>query len=283
MNDDRQNQEEDRSWLERLKDVFSSEPENQEDLLEILETAKKNHIIDQDVLRIIDGAMHVAGTQACDIMVTRSKMVYVQVNQTLEELLPIIIETAHSRYPVIGESTDDVIGLLLAKDLLPYILKSQTDFDLRQLLRPITFVPESKRLNILLREFREKFMHMAVVIDEYGGVAGLITLEDILEEIVGEIEDEYDEAIMFIEHITGDDYRISGLTPIETINEKFGTTISDEEYDTIGGIIIQTLGQLPKIGEVIEIENLRFRVLEVDNRQLHWLRVSPAMPNKIPT
>jgi magnesium and cobalt transporter len=282
MNDERQNQEDDRSWLERLKDVFSSEPENQEDLLEILETAKENRIIDQDVMHIIDGAMHVAGTQAREIMVTRSKMICINVDQTLEEFLPMIIETAHSRYPVIGDTTDDVIGLLLAKDLLPYILKSKDDFDLRQLLRPVTFIPESKRLNVLLREFREKFMHMAVVIDEYGGVAGLVTLEDILEEIVGEIEDEYDEEIIFIEHINGDDYRISALTPIEDFNDKFGTSFSDEDYDTIGGIIVQELGHLPKIGEVIVFDDLRFRVLEADNRQLHWLRLSPAAQSRNP-
>lgn len=277
MNGERQTHDDERSWLEKLKDVFSSEPENQDDLLEILETAKKNRIIDQDVMHIIDGAMHVAGTQAREIMVARSKMICIRVDQTLEEFLPIIIETAHSRYPVIGETTDEVLGLLLAKDLLPYILKPREEFDLRQLLRPVTFIPESKRLNVLLREFREKFMHMAVVIDEYGGVAGLITLEDILEEIVGEIEDEYDEEISFIEHINGDDYRISALTPIEDFNEKFATSFSDEDYDTIGGIIIQQLGHLPKIGEVVVIDDFRFRVIEADNRQLHWLRLSPVI------
>jgi magnesium and cobalt transporter len=277
MNDDRQTQDEDRSWLERLRDVFSSDPESQDELLEILETAKENRIIDQDAMHIIDGAMHVAETQVREIMVTRSQMVCIRIDQTLEEFLPIIIETAHSRYPVLGEATDEVIGLLLAKDLLPYILKSREDFDLRQLIRPVTFIPESKRLNVLLREFREKFMHMAVVIDEYGGIAGLVTLEDILEEIVGEIEDEYDEESTFIERISGDDYRISALTPIEDFNEKFGANFSDEDYDTIGGIIVQELGHLPKTGEVVVIGDWRFRILEADNRQMHWLRLSPAI------
>jgi magnesium and cobalt transporter len=278
MNDERDN--DDKSWLERLKDVFSTEPENQKDLLEILQVAKKNRIIDQDVMHIIDGAMHVADTQVREIMVTRSQMVCIRIDQTLEEFLPILIETAHSRYPVIGETTDEVLGLLLTKDLLPFILKTHSDFDLRALLRPANFIPESKRLNILLREFREKFMHMAVVIDEYGGVAGLITLEDILEEIVGEIEDEYDEETVFIEHLGGEDYRISALTPIEDFNEKFGTLFSDEDYDTIGGIIVQKLGHLPKIGEIITFDDLRFRVLEADNRQLHWLRLGSAGNSK---
>jgi len=215
--------------------------------------------------------------QARDIMIPRTQMVVIKAESSLEDILPHIVRTAHSRYPVVGDSLDDIYGILLVKDLLPQILnKGQSEFDIRELLRPTVVVPESKRLNVLLREFRENRNHMAIVIDEYGGVAGLVTIEDVLEEIVGDIEDETDaEADHFIRRISDDDYFIKALTPIDDFNEYFGTNFSDDDFDTIGGLVIQALGHMPTRNETATIDKFEFQVINADQRKIHSLRMRP--------
>jgi magnesium and cobalt transporter len=267
----------DRSWLEKIALLFSSEPNNRRDLEGVLAIAAENEVIDQDARSIMEGAMKVSDMQARDIMIPRAQMVVIKAESTLEEILPQIINSAHSRYPVIGESPDDIQGILLAKDLLPELLnKDHSEFRMETLLRPTVVVPESKRLNVLLREFRENRNHMAIVIDEYGGVAGLVTNEDVQEEIVGDIEDETDvDEDHFIRTIGEGDYFIKALTPIEDFNEHFRTTFSDEEFDTIGGLVIQAFGHMPARNEVTCIENFEFKVINADQRKIHSLRMRP--------
>jgi magnesium and cobalt transporter len=276
MSDDRSSGEE-RSLLGRIAQAFSSEPRSREDLREILQVAMENDIIDGDALSIIDGAMQVSGMQARDIMVPRPQMEVVKAESTLEEILPQIVRSKHSRYPVIGESPDDILGVLLVKDLLPQILADNHQaFDIRELLRQSVVVPESKRLNVLLREFRENRNHMAIVIDEYGGVAGLVTIEDVLEEIVGEIEDETDEAEdQFIRRIADDDFFVHALTPIEDFNSYFEVKLSDDEFDTIGGLVMHAFGHMPTRNEVTHIEGFEFKVINADQRKIHSLRLRP--------
>ncbi|WP_339339369.1 transporter associated domain-containing protein [uncultured Oceanicoccus sp.] len=276
MNEDRTPEPEERSWLEKIAHVFSSEPKSRDDLLAILKVAQHNEVIDNDALSIIDGAMQVTEMQVREIMIPRTQMTVFKAEQPLNEILPQIIKTAHSRYPVIGENTDEVLGILLAKDLLPLMLKQDTEpFDITALLRPATVVPESKRLNVLLREFRENRNHMAIVIDEYGGVAGLVTIEDVLEEIVGEIEDEHDvEPDSYIKKLADNDYIIKALTPIDDFNQAFKAEFSDEEFDTIGGIILKQFGHLPRRNEVATVDGYEFKVLNADSRQVHLLRMS---------
>jgi magnesium and cobalt transporter len=267
----------DKSWLERLTSSFSSEPQSQEELLEIIREAASNQILDQEAFSIIQGALGVSVLQAREIMIPRSQMVTVNVDETPEEFLPKVIESGHSRFPVIGENSDDIKGILLAKDVLPLILKGHKDFTLESVIRNATIIPESKRLNVLLREFRENRYHMALVIDEYGGISGLITIEDILEEIVGEISDETDDDNddVFIRKVADDDYIIKALTPIEDFNDYFKKNFSDEEFDTIGGLVMQNFGHLPKRNEITELNGFSFRVLYSDNRQIHLLRLTP--------
>ncbi len=267
----------DKSWLERLASSFSSEPKSQEELLEVIREAASNQLLDQEAFGIIQGALGVSALQAREIMIPRSQMVTVNVNEPPEEFLPKVIESGHSRFPVIGENSDDIKGILLAKDLLPLILKGHKDFTLESVIRNATIIPESKRLNILLREFRENRYHMALVIDEYGGISGLITIEDILEEIVGEISDETDDENddVFIRKVDDDDYIVKALTPIEEFNDYFNSGFSDEEFDTVGGLVMQNFGHLPKRNEVTELDSFSFRVLYSDNRQIHLLRLTP--------
>lgn len=279
MSEDRfGNEPGDRSWLEKIALLFSSEPHNRKDLEGVLAIAAENEVIDQDARSIMEGAMKVSDMQARDIMIPRAQMVVIKAESTLEEILPQIIRSAHSRYPVVGESPDDIQGILLAKDLLPELLnKDHSEFHMQPLLRPTVVVPESKRLNVLLREFRENRNHMAIVIDEYGGVAGLVTIEDVLEEIVGEIEDETDvDEDNFIRKISDDDFFIKALTPIEDFNEYFRTEFSDEEFDTIGGLVIQAFGHMPARNEVTQIENFEFKVINADQRKIHSLRMRPV-------
>ncbi len=277
MSEDRSSNEQ-KSWFNRLTQAFAHEPKNRKELLEVLREANQNKLLDSEALAIVEGAIQVADQQVRDIMVPRSQMMSIKANQSPREFLPAIIEAAHSRYPVVGESLDDVIGILLAKDLLPLILSGeQPNFDIKSLLRPATFVPESKRLNVLLREFRANHNHMAVVIDEYGGVAGLVTIEDVLEQIVGDIEDEHDvEEDSFIKPLPSGDFLIKALTPIENFNEAFDTTFSDDEFDTVGGLVVSNFGHMPKRNEVTEIDGFRFRVLNADSRRIHLLRVTPV-------
>lgn len=278
MSDDRSgNDSGERSWINKIAVLFSSEPRNRKDLQDVLAVAVENEIIDRDACSIMEGAMEVSDMQARDIMIPRPQMVVIKADTSLEEILPQIVRTAHSRYPVVGDSMDDIYGILLVKDLLPRILnKDSSEFSIRELLRPTVVVPESKRLNVLLREFRENRNHMAIVIDEYGGVAGLVTIEDVLEEIVGDIEDETDaETDHFIRKITDDDYFIKALTPIEDFNEYFGTTFSDDDFDTIGGLVIQALGHMPSRNETATIDRFEFQVINADQRKIHSLRMRP--------
>lgn len=278
MSDDKSGHEhEEKSWLEKIADIFSGEPKSRDDLHDILVEAERNEIIDRDALKIMDGALHVGDMQVREIMVARAQMEVIKAEAPLEKILPIIISSKHSRYPVIGESIDQVLGILLTKDLLPQILHASGDsFDIKALLRPVVCVPESKRLNVLLREFRENRNHMAIVIDEYGGVAGLVTIEDVLEEIVGDIEDEYDvEDDTNIRRVSDADFIVKALTPIADFNEQFNTELDDDEVDTIGGLVLRKLGHLPQRGEITAIENFQFKVMNADSRQIHLLRVAP--------
>jgi magnesium and cobalt transporter len=239
--------------------------------------ATENEVIDQDARSIMEGAMQVSDMQARDIMIPRSQMEFIKADATLEDILPQIINSAHSRYPVIGDNPDDILGILLAKDLLPQILiPDNGKFRIEDLLRPTMVVPESKRLNVLLREFRENRNHMAIVIDEYGGVAGLVTIEDVLEEIVGEIEDETDpQADRFIHMIVDHEFMVKALTPIEDFNAYFGCRFSDEEFDTIGGLVIQAFGHMPARQEATTIDGFTFEVVKADQRKIYSLRVCP--------
>lgn len=276
MSDERTNEPEEKSWLDKISQLFSSEPKSRDDLLDVLKVAENNDVIDSDVLRIINGAMQVSEMQVREIMVPRTQMTVIKAGQPFNDMLDLIVKTAHSRYPVIGETMDEVLGILLAKDLLPLVSQNNTDnFDITTLLRSATVVPESKRLNVLLREFRENRNHMAMVIDEYGGVAGLVTIEDVLEEIVGDIEDEHDVAQdTYIKKLAENDYIIKALTPIEDFNETFKADFSDEEFDTIGGIILQQFGHMPRRNEMATVNGYQFKVLNADNRQVHLLRMS---------
>lgn len=278
MTDERQSSEQDKSWLDKFTALFSSEPRTRADLEDVLAIARDNEVIDDEAKGIIEGAMQVSGMQARDIMIPRSQMHVIQAQDSLHNMLEQIIEWGHSRYPVVGEKIDDVAGILLAKDLLPEILApSGENFDISALLRKVYVVPESKRLNVLLREFRENRNHMAVVIDEYGGVAGLVTIEDVLEEIVGEIEDETDaEADRLIRKIRDDDYIIQALTPISDFNDYFDTRFSDEEFDTIGGLVIQAFGHMPGRNERTTIDGFEFTVINADLRKVQSLRLRPT-------
>ena len=265
-----------KTWLEKITQAFAHEPKNRQELLEILREAHQNKLLDSEALAIVEGAIQVADLQVRDIMVPRSQVISIKADQSPREFLPAIIGAAHSRYPVVGESLDEVIGVLLAKDLLPLILKDeQHSFDIKDLLRPATFVPESKRLNVLLREFRANHNHMAIVIDEYGGVAGLVTIEDVLEQIVGDIEDEHDvEEDSYIRPLPSGDFLVKALTPIDSFNEYFGSAFPDDEFDTVAGLVMSTFGHLPKRNEVTEIDGFRVRVLNADSRRVHMLRLS---------
>ncbi|MEH6498415.1 MAG: transporter associated domain-containing protein [Pseudoalteromonas distincta] len=267
-----------KTWLDKLVQAFVHEPKNRQELLELLREAHANEVLDIEALSIIEGALQVSDMQVRDIMIPRSQMITIKSSQTPREFLPDVIEAAHSRFPVIGDSVDDVLGVLLAKDLLPLLLQDNTDrFNIKEILRPATCVPESKRLNVLLKEFRATRNHMAIVIDEYGGVSGLVTIEDVLEQIVGDIEDEHDvDEDSHIKPLPSGDFLVKGLTPIEDFNEHFDTEFSDEEFDTVGGLVMNAFGHLPKRNEVAELEGFRVRVLNADSRRVHLLRVTLA-------
>ncbi len=261
------------SLLERLSALLTREPEDREELLHLLHSAHDRNLFDSDALAIIEGALQVSDMQVRDVMVPRAQMDVVCLEDSVEDITRFAIGAAHSRFPVIGENKDDVAGILLAKDLLRVF--AGESFNLRDMLRPAVFVPESKRLNVLLRDFRVSRNHMAIVVDEYGGVAGLVTIEDVLEQIVGDIEDEYDfdETADNIRLDQAGRYRVKAGTEIEDFNAAFATTFSDAEYDTVGGLLIRKLGRLPKRNEIVELEGLRFQVLRADSRRVHSLLV----------
>jgi magnesium and cobalt transporter len=250
------------------------EPADREQLTALLRSAYRKNLLDADALSIIEGAMTVSEMQVRDIMIPRAQMDVIDINEPIEQFIPVVISTAHSRFPVIGENRDDVIGVLLAKDLLRHYA-GEEEFNVREMLRPAIFVPESKRLNVLLREFRASRNHMAIVVDEYGGVAGLVTIEDVLEQIVGDIEDEYDfdEASDNIILESSGRYRVKALTQIADFNAAFGTDFPDEDFDTVGGLVIAHLGRLPKRGESLALEGLRIQVLRADSRRVYTLIV----------
>ncbi len=264
------------SWPDRLKQLLSREPADSGQLLELLRAAHQKSLFDADALAMIEGVLQVDEMQVRDIMIPRSQMVILERDANPDELLRIVVESGHSRFPVIGENRDEVVGVLLAKDLLLYAFeRKHARFNVRDLLRPAVFIPESKRLNVLLKEFRSSRNHMAIVVDEYGGVAGMVTIEDVLEQIVGEIEDEHDvEEEDTIRRHSEVHYTIKALTPIEDFNEYFGTDLTDDEFDTIGGLVVHQIGHLPKRGERIVLGNLLFKVLRADNRRVHMLQLT---------
>jgi magnesium and cobalt transporter len=266
-----------KTWIEKLSQAFTGEPSSRSELIELLRSAEQRDLLDAEALSIIEGAMIVADMQVREIMVPRSQVVMVRIEQSPDEFLPNVIESGHSRFPVVGESPDDVLGILLAKDLLPLAMKaSRSKLNMKEMLRPCTAIPESKRLNVLLQEFRTTRNHLAVVYDEYGGVSGIVTIEDVLEQIVGEIEDEFD--FSEEDHIkkhSETDYIIKALTPIDEFNAVFNAGFSEEEFDTIGGYVTRYFGHLPKRDERITIDGYRFKVLNADNRRIRLLQLTP--------
>ncbi len=266
------------NWLERLSHLLLREPDDREQLVELLHASFEKHLLDADALAMIEGVLQVSETQVRDVMIPRSQMDVIDITQTPEEFIPFVIETAHSRFPVIDDDKNDIIGILLAKDLLRYY--AGEDFDVRDMLRPAVFIPESKRLNVLLKEFRSNRNHIAIVVDEYGGVAGMITIEDVLEQIVGDIEDEYDfdETEDNIIRDSEGRYRVKALTEIGDFNETFGTEFSDEEFSTIGGLVVSQFGHLPKRGESVSFNNLKFTALRADSRRLHSVLIEEIKP-----
>jgi magnesium and cobalt transporter len=277
VNDSYTTDNDDRSWVEKLTHFLSGVPQSRSDLKGVLSLAAENEIIDEDARTIMEGALSVSDMQVRDIMIPRAQMVVIKADIDLQEALPQIVHAGHSRYPVIDDSLDNVVGILLAKDLLPLILSRDSDFDLRVLMRPTVVVPESKRLNVLLREFRQNRNHMAIVIDEYGGVAGLVTIEDVLEEIVGEIEDETDTAEgRNIRKISDSDYFVQAQTPIDDFNDYFDVELSDEEFDTIGGLVVNAFGHVPARNDTTTFDGFEFRVVNADQRRLLSLRVTPT-------
>jgi magnesium and cobalt transporter len=261
------------SLLERLSNFLLREPEDREQLVELLHGAYENHLMDADSLAMIEGVLQVSEMQVRDIMIPRSQMDVIDITDPPETFIPHVIETAHSRFPVIEDNKNDVIGILLAKDLLRYY--AGEDFEVRDMLRPAVFIPEAKRLNVLLKEFRSNRNHIAIVVDEYGGVAGMVTIEDVLEQIVGDIEDEYDydeDEDNIIQNAEGH-YRVKALTEIADFNETVGTNFSDEEFSTIGGLVVNKFGHLPKRGDSVVIDNLSVKVLRADSRRLHSILV----------
>lgn len=265
-----------RSWLERLSQALLREPQDREQLVDLLRDAEQRNLLDAQALSMIEGVLEISQIRIRDIMIPRAQMVVIEQDSTLEEFSPNVIESGHSRFPVINENRDEISGILLAKDLLRFSsLTSKAQFNILDVLRPALFVPESKRLDKLLQDFRRTHNHMAIVVDEYGGVAGLVTIEDVLEQIVGDIEDEYDiDEETFIKQLSPTQYTVKALTPIEDFNEYFKSNLSDAEFDTIGGLVMGEFGHLPKRGETIIVDGFRIKVLNADSRRIHLLRLA---------
>jgi len=279
MNDESSNQNStEPSFLKRLVRTFSANPTSSDEVADMLRSAENESIIDAGALQIMEGALKVSDLQAREIMIPRSQMKFIEADLSLEEILNTVIQSQHSRFPVVGESSDDIQGILLAKELLPLVLSGKDSFDLKSLLRPANIIPESKRINILLQEFREQRYHMAIVVDEYGGVSGLLTIEDVLEEIVGEIEDETDEHEPEQIRKLGDNlYSVDAITEIADFNEYFDVGLPDDDFDTVGGIVVHALGRLPKVAEKTSIGNFNFTVLAADKRKVTLLQVSKTI------
>jgi magnesium and cobalt transporter len=265
------------SLLDRLGTWLARQPEDRDELVSVLRSCYERNLVDADALSMIEGVLQVSEMQARDIMVPRSQMDVIDIKESPDQFIPTVIQTGHSRFPVIGESKDNVIGILLAKDLLRYYA-GEEEFDVREMLRPAVFIPEAKPLNVLLKDFRRNRNHMAIVVDEYGGVAGLITIEDVIEQIVGDIEDEYDfdDVEDNIVQDRGGQYRVKALTEIADFNAAFGTSYSDQEFDTIGGLVLSRFGRVPKRGEQVRVDDLVFKILRADSRRVHLLQVAKA-------
>ena len=263
-----------RKWWDRLGHLFSGEPRNREELIDELRTAQANGLLSADTLPMLEGALRVTELNVDDVMVPRVQIVMIDVDSPLPDILAAVVESGHSRFPVHGEDKDDILGILLAKDLLKYFGNGH-DFDLRTILRPAVLIPESMRLNVLLAEFRRSRNHMALVVDEYGGVAGLVTIEDVLEEIVGEIDDEHDdeEQPTLVRAQAEGEWIVDALTPIADFNEEVSAAFSDEEFDTVGGMVTAEFGHLPEAGEQIDIGNFEFRVTQAEDRRVQQFRV----------
>lgn len=265
-----------RPWLERLLATIAREPQNRDQLMEVLRDAEDRDLLSGDVLGMIERILHVSDMQVREVAVPKANMVVVQKDQTIEEILPLVIESGHSRFPVVTNEKKDIVGILLAKDLLKYVHNRDAEsFTVADVIRPAFFTSESKRLDILLREFRINRNHIAIMLDEYGHVAGLVTIEDVLEQIVGDIEDEYDieEEGKHVKKVDESTYILKATTPIDEFNDIFHSNFSDDEFDTIGGIVLKNFGHLPKRGEILKLENLRFKVLHGDNRRVYLLEV----------
>ena len=265
-----------RSWLDRISSALSGEPTTREDLVELLRDVQADGLIAADTLRMMEGAIAVSDMTVADVMVPRAQMVALPADAKFLDLMKDVVESGHSRFPVHGEDKDEILGILLAKDLLRGVVADHAPGNVRELLRPAVLIPETKRLDLLLREFRQSRNHMAIVIDEYGGVAGLVTIEDVLEEIVGEIDDEHDddadEAVLIAAQADGQ-FVVDALTPIADFNERFGADFDDDEYDTIGGLVTAAIGHLPEAGEELTLGRFAFRVARADARRLHALHV----------
>jgi len=268
------------SLLERISHWLMREPEDREQLIELLHGAYENSLMDADALSMIEGVLQVSEMRVGEIMIPRAQMDVIDINDLPDTFIPVVIETAHSRFPVIDRDRDSVIGILLAKDLLRHY--AEEDADIRGMLRPAVFIPESKRLNVLLKEFRSNRNHIAIVVDEYGGVAGLVTIEDVLEQIVGEIEDEYDFDETEDNIIREQDgaFRVKAATEIDDFNQTLGAHFSDDEFDTVGGLVVSRFGHLPKRGESVGFDGFNFTVLRADSRRLHTLRVARLTPRE---
>lgn len=265
-----------KSWVEKIGKALSNLPRNREELEELLQEACNEGVLDSDALAMMQGALEVSEMQARDAMVPRSQMVVVPANESLDSFLPRIIESGHSRFPVVGEDKDEIIGMLLAKDLLPHLASGAGAFDLSTAIRPVVLIPESKRLNMLLRDFRVSRNHMAIVVDEYGGVSGLITIEDVLEEIVGDIDDEYDEQEeALVVPLGPGQYQVQALTPVDELNEVIGSEFDDEDYGTIGGLLMARFGRVPEFDDVTVLDKRwEFRVTRADSRRIVTLELN---------
>ncbi len=266
----------DKSWIERIASAFSSEPRDRDELKKLLNESLQRGVLDADALAMMEGALEVSEMQVRDAMVSRSQMVVIPRDGTPKEFLPRILESGHSRFPVIGEDRDEVEGILLAKDLLRHFADGANDFKLMEVMRPAVVIPESKRLNMLLRDFRASRNHMAIVVDEYGGVSGLITIEDVLEEIVGEIDDEHDEEEQSaVSELGKNRYKVQALAPIEDFNETFDCNFSDDDYDTVGGLVMAEFGYVPERGEtVILAKRFEFKVTSSSSRRIFTLELN---------
>lgn len=264
------------SLVERLSRIFLETPQSSQELIEVLQASEKRDLLDMDALNMIEGVMQVSEIQVRDIMIPRSHMVVLEEDTAYEDMLPVVNESGHSRFPVIGESRDDIEGVLLAKDLLRYVDEDlRKEFDIKDVLRKAVFVPESKRLNVLLKEFRASRNHMAMVVDEYGGVAGLVTIEDVLEQIVGEIDDEHDiEDVGNIRRMGINRYSVKALTPIEEFNAFFESSFSEEESDTLAGMLMKHLGHMPKRGEAVTIDHYLFKIMSADSRRIKHVQLT---------